>query len=356
MKKGSRRWLWLGFGAIVIGLVFYHLSGSPEWRDFNWARVWSSIIDARKGPLVLVVLVVYLTFLIRAIRWEFFLNPIKKASLWVLIEGQFLGFSSIYLVGRPGEFVRPAFIAKKVNVPMSAMMAVWLLERIFDSVFLVLLFAAALYFEPVGPSTARGVSMLAAMHRGGYVLFALTAVLVGLLVLFRLRTEALTRLALRLFSFLPARALAVFEHFLRSFAHGLGVIRNWTTLLGSVASTGILWFLNVSIFWLLFQSLRGGLEQLPWLAAALTLFCAAVGLAVQLPGVGGGYQVGTILALTEIFNVGPEPATGAGMLLWIMMLVPCLGVALLMLVHEGLTFRKLTAIVEEERSAVLEET
>ena len=197
--------------------------------------------------------------------------------------------------------------------------------------------------------------MLAAMHRGGYVLFALAGLLVGFLVLFRLRTEALTRLTLRLFKFLPARALAVFEHFLHSFAHGLGVIQNWTTLLGSVASTGILWFLNVSVFWLLFQSLRGGLETLPWLAAALTLFCAAMGLAVQIPGVGGGYQVGTILALTEIFNVGPEPATGAGMLIWIMMLVPCLAVALLILVHEGLTFRKLTALVEEERSTVLEE-
>jgi uncharacterized protein (TIRG00374 family) len=354
MKKSLRRWLWLGFGAIVIGLVFYNLSRSPEWRNFNWDRFWSSIIDARKGLLVLVLLAVYATYLIRAIRWGFFLNPIKRASLWVLFEGQVLGFGSIYLIGRPGEFVRPAFIAKKENVPMSAMVAVWLLERIFDSVFLVLLFAAALYFEPVGPSSARGISILAAMHRGGYVMFVLTGLLVVLLVLFRLRTEKLSGLALSLFSFLPPRPMAAFEHFLHSFADGLGVIRNWTALLGSVASTVILWFLNATIFWLLFQSLRGGLESLPWLAAALTLFCAALGLAVQFPGVGGGYQVGTILALTEIFNVGAEAATGAGILIWIMMSFPCLALGLLMLVREGLTFRKLAALAEEERGTVVE--
>ena len=51
--------------------------------------------------------------------------------------------------------------------------------------------------------------------------------------------------------------------------------------------------------------------HLPWLAAGLTLFCAALGLMVQLPGVGGGYQVGIILSLTEIFNIKVEPATGS---------------------------------------------
>jgi glycosyltransferase 2 family protein len=352
MAKNHRRWLWLGLGIVVIGLVFHNLSRSPEWRDFRWDKLWSSIVDARKEYLALVVPAVYATYLIRAIRWKCFLNPIKKASLWVLFEGQVLGFSSIYLIGRPGEFVRPAFIAKKEKVPMSAMVAVWVLERVFDSVFLIALFAAALYFEPVGPTSARGISNLARLHRGGYVMFVLTGLMVGTLVLFWLRTAALTDWTLRLFRFLPAQAATAFAHFLHSFAESLGVIRDWTALLESLVTTGLLWFLNVTIFWLVFQSLRGGLERLPWLAAVLTLFGAALGLAVQLPGVGGGYQVATILALTEIFDVRAEAATGAGLLIWIMMSFPCLALGLVLLVREGLTFRKLAAIAEEERAVV----
>jgi len=350
MKKDLRRWVWLGVGALVIGLIFYNLSQSPEWRDFRWDRFWSSIVGARPGLLLVALVTVYVTYLVRAYRWRFFLDPIKRASLWVLFAGQVLGFSSIYLIGRPGEFVRPAYIAKKENVPMSAMVAVWLLERVFDTVFLVLLFAAALYFEPVDPATAQGVSVLAMMHDGGYVMFALTGLMVAALVLFRLRTEKLTAWALRTLHFLPAPALKHFEHFLRSFADGLGVIRNWTELLGSVAATVVLWVLNTTVFWLVFKSLRGGLERLPWLAAGLTLFCAALGLVVQFPGIGGGYQVGAILALSEIFNVGVERATGAGILVWIMMSVPCLLLGLLLLVREGLTFKKLEAIAEEERA------
>ena len=65
--------------------------------------------------------------------------------------------------------------------------------------------------------------------------------------------------------------------------------------------------------------------------------------------------MGVILALTEIFNVSVELATGAAILVWIMISVPCLLLGLILLVHEGLTFKKLAAIAEEERVAGLEE-
>ena len=133
--------------AIIIALIFYNLSRSPEWANFRWARLWALITGAKPGLLLLALVGVFGTYFVRALRWRFFLSPIKKASLWVLLKGQILGFSSIYLIGRPGEFVRPAYIAKKENVSMSAMLAVWLLERIFDTVFLLLLFAAALNFR-----------------------------------------------------------------------------------------------------------------------------------------------------------------------------------------------------------------
>ena len=100
------------------------------------------------------------------------------------------------------------------------------------------------------------------------------------------------------------------------------MIRDWKGLAGSVVTTAVLWVINTTIFWLVFKSVRHHMGHLPWLAAGLTLFCAALGLIVQFPGVGGGYQVGIILALTEIFNVKVEPATGASILVWIIMLFP----------------------------------
>ncbi len=350
MRKAWRRWLWLLVGAVVIVLIFYNLRRSPDWQKFSWQELWHTITSARLSLLGVALVSVYATYFMRAYRWKFFLDPIKKASLRVLFAGQVLGFSSIYLVGRPGEFVRPAYIAKKENVAMSAMMGVWMLERVFDSVFLLFLFAAAVYFEPIGPASAHRDLVLDWLHKGGYVMFAIAGGLVAGLVLFRLRTRQLTGWALGILRFLPARALRQIEHFLHSFAEALGVIRSWSVLTGSVITTVVLWVMNATVFWLVFKSLGGELARLPWLAAGLTLFCAALGLVVQFPGIGGGYQVGVILALSEIFNVASARATGAGILIWIVMSVPCLALGLVLLVGEGLTFRKLEEIAKEEEA------
>jgi len=349
MGKEHRRWWWLGIGAIVLALIIYNLSRSPEWANFRWTRLWALISGARPGLILLTLIAVFGSFFFRALRWGLFLSPIKKASLWVLFVGQILGFTSIYLIGRPGEFVRPAYIAKKENVSMSAMLAVWLLERIFDTVFLVLLFAAALDFQPLEPETARGSTILVALHRGGDAMLVFALLLVAGLLLFWLRSRQLTAWMLRAFRFLPATTLRKLGNFLRSFAEGLSVIRSWKDLLGSLALTAVVWVLNTSVFWLVFQSLGGGVAKLSWLASVVTLFCAALGLAVQIPGIGGGYQVGIILALNELFNEPAEAATGAAILVWIVMSVPCLVSGLALLVHEGLTFRKLEALAEEER-------
>ena len=349
MRKEHRRWWWLGIGTIIIALIFYNLSRSPEWGNFRWTRLWALLTGANPRLLLAVLIAVFATYLVRAWRWRFFLSPIKKASLWVLVAGQVLGFSSIYLIGRPGEFVRPAYIAKKESVSMSAMLAVWLLERIFDTVFVVLLFAAALDFESVVPETARGTKVLATLHHGGDVTLVFALFLVVALLLFWLRSRQFTASMLRLFRFLPATALRQLERFLQSFAEGLSVIRSWKDLLGSLALTAVVWALNTSVFWLVFQSLGGEVAALPWPASAVTLFCAALGLAVQIPGVGGGYQVSIILALNELYNQPAEAATSAAIIVWLVMSIPCLLAGLALVVHEGLTFTKLEALAEEQR-------
>ncbi len=354
MTRSSRRWLWLGASGIILLLVFYNLARSPEWRRFRWDQFWSTVAHAHLRPLFLALIGGLGTYVIRAYRWKYFLRPIKRASLWVLFAGQIFGFSAIYLIGRAGEFVRPAYIARKENVPFSVMAAIWLLERIFDSAFLILFFAVALSMARIRPTPGRGEWLLIQMHHAGRILLAVTAVAVVGLVIFRLRAEQLTARLISSLRFLPDRAQHHIEHFVRSFADGLEVIHNWRDFLASVAITLLLWGVNTTVFWLVFGSLGEGLKQLSWMAAALVMICAALGLVIQFPGIGGGYQVGTILALTQIFSVRPEIATGAGIMVWILTSMPCVALGLILLVHEGMSFKKLDEIAEQERAATVE--
>lgn len=346
-KKALRRWIWLGVSTAVLALIFFNLRHNPEWRHFDWGRLWASLVSAKPGLLLAALAGVYVTYLIRALRWRYLMHPIKKGSLWVLLVGQLLGFSSIYLVGRPGEFVRPAYIARKESLPITSMVAVWLMERICDTICLVVLFSVVLYFAPVEMSAA-GKNVLSVMHKAGDAMLVVTIILVAGLVFYRLKTQAVMDWALRSARFLPHSFQKHIEHFLHSFAEGLQVVRSLPDFAGSVVLSIVLWYTNATVFWLTLRSLGGSLGDFVWLASALVLFCASLGLVVQFPGIGGGYQVGIILALTEIFGIGADVSTGAAILLWLMMSVPVLLVSLGLLVHEGLSFRRLEALTEEE--------
>jgi hypothetical protein len=354
MRSPRRHWIWLGATALLLGLIALNLSRSPEWRQFSGERFWSLILEARAGYLLAALGATLASYLMRAYRWQWFLGPLKKASLWVLFVGQILGFSSIYLVGRPGEFVRPAYIARKEGVPITSMVAVWLLERVYDTVMLVLLFAVALYVSPFDLAAGKAGKILAHLNEAGLVMFVATALIVIALVFFRLRADRTAAWTLRRFGFLSPRARHHLEHFVHSFADGLRVIQSWRDLLASIISTVLLWTVNGSVFFLVFRSLGGELDRLTWLGAAMAMFFAVLGLMIQFPGVGGGYQVGVILALTKLFSISVEAATGAAILTWIMISVPCLALGVALLIHEGLTFRKLKAIAEEERAVVEE--
>jgi glycosyltransferase 2 family protein len=356
MNKGARKWVWAGVSAVVLVLIAFLLSRGGEWRHFRWDRLWATLLDASPAYLLAAVLTTYSSYLVRAYRWGFFLEPIKKASMRVLFTGQIVGFAAIYLLGRPGEIVRPGYIANRTGVSYTSMAAVWLLERVFDTIFVALLFSASLFLVPLS-STPNGSGPvqspqagLSNAHLGSFLVLLGTALFVAFLVWFRIRADRGHLRTPRVLRFLSPHRQQQFEHFLRSFADGLGVIRNFKDLWASVASTAVLWVINVTFFWLVFRSVGGDVGQLSWMASAMILFFGVLGLLIQIPGIGGGVQLALINVMTAFMGIGLEDATGAAILLWIVLTVPCLALGLALLVHEGLTFKKLEKIAEEERA------
>lgn len=352
MSKNLRRGLGLGICAAVLALAFYNISRGDEWRHFDWGKVWHSVRAAQPVYLLAAVAATYLTYYLRAYRWRFFLDPIKKASLWNLFVGQILGFSAVYVIGRWGEFVRPAYIARKENVTFASQMAIWFLERIYDMLFVILLFAVALAFGPLQPGTAHARHILRATRWVGLVIVVVAFLIVGLLVIFRLRAEELTSGTPKFFRFLSPRGQEWLNRFLQSFAEGLEVIGNWRDFVSSVSSTALLWIANTSVFWLVMRSMGGDVEHLSWFAAALVLVFSVLGMLAPLPGIGGGFQVLSIYVLTGFFQVGPERATAASIMLWLMISVPCVLLGLGLLVYEGLSFKKLGTLAEKEHATL----
>src|SRR5215469_14210871 len=138
----------------VLGLLVYFQV--QHWRSFDWARFGSA---SRVDPwhVAAAIALIYVTYVMRALRWKIFLEPVAKTRTASLIPPTFIGFTGLALLGRPGEFIRPYLIARKEGLSFSSQFGVWTVERIFDvGAFTVLMtidvfFSSAMRANPYLP-------------------------------------------------------------------------------------------------------------------------------------------------------------------------------------------------------------
>jgi hypothetical protein len=73
------------------------------------------------------------------------------------------------------------------------------------------------------------------------------------------------------------------------------------------------------------------------------------GSAVQLPGIGGGMQVATVLVATELFGLGIESATALALLIWVLTWLTVVPFGLGIAFAQGLKWGTLRHAQEEAR-------
>src|SRR5579863_9643718 len=92
--------------AVIVGFLLYR-SYSLSGLGFDWSLFVSSLWHVQPGWLMASIAATLLTYVARAGRLQVLLNPLKAIRLESLVSINVLGFSAIYLLGRPGELVRP---------------------------------------------------------------------------------------------------------------------------------------------------------------------------------------------------------------------------------------------------------
>jgi len=143
-------------------------------RNLNWGEVSEAIRRADWRLIAAAVVVVWLTYMIRAFRWKALLAPLAPdASLREIFAATTVGFSAVFLVGRTGEVVRPAFLPlRDPKVRPGAAFVTIAVERIYDTVAVVVLFAANLLIFQA-PKVAA--TTLARVREAGLLLLVLRA-------------------------------------------------------------------------------------------------------------------------------------------------------------------------------------
>jgi uncharacterized protein (TIRG00374 family) len=310
-----------------------------RWRTsgFAWDEFAAALRHVSWGWLICSQLLIFVTYFGRALRWEVMLRPLRKdASLWGIFTSTVIGFTSVVLFGRAGEAVRPYLIAKKENVTFSSQIAAWIVERMLDLLMILLIFGIAL--TQVSHSAIQpGPKIRVILEAGGYTAgFTGIASLALLMALRQMRAAGL----LSFLSFLPERMLAKIRKVLGSFEAGMQSMRGARSMVLLVVYTVIEWVVIAAGFACLFRAFPVT-RNLGVTDVVILLGFVAFGSALQIPGVGGGMQIATVLVLTELFGVNFAAASGIALVLWIISFVAIVPVGLVLAFHEGIKWRSL---------------
>jgi uncharacterized protein (TIRG00374 family) len=350
--------------AIIYGLVLAVLAALVylqfrEWRTFDWAKFMENTRQVTWRHVFHGVVLVYISYFLRALRWKIFLRPVRKdASTLALVSPTLVGFTALAVLGRPGELIRPYLIARRVNLTFSSQLAVWAVERIFDLAAFTVIIVAAIFL----PSKLRAFAMERPvyyhwLHVAGYLLSGLVLALLGGALLINFKGPAIADWIEQRFSHLAKNLGHRIAQRVREFAGGLNTIHGAFSLLQISIVSIVMWWLIALSYKEVAHAYGAPMHDMSVTRCLLLMGSSMVGSMLQLPGVGGGSQLATIEALDKVFHIPRELAVSCGILLWLVTFVAVVPVGLALAHHERLSLRKVAKESEQaEASAVISES
>ncbi len=304
----------LGLTAVLLYFFF---------RGLDARELKAHILSASPGWLAASLVLGLTTFVLRAIRWTWFLRPLARVPIFPAFRATAIGFAANNLPGKVGEVLRPAILARSEKLPFSPLLASVALERVFDGASVIFYLLLALWLEPSRRASLGLIGILPAA-----VLVAL--VLVTLFAVFR--RAATERFFEKIWRRLPARIQPRVEAFAVTFIDGLASLKSPGLLAAITAGSLGMWLvINLQIY----SVLRAFRLDLPLSASYIVTAAAVLGLAVPTPGGLGSYQAAVAETLKKVFAVGEYAAKGVAIVAWLTSFVLITGIGVALLLFSG---------------------
>jgi len=325
--------------AVLVGLGYLQFR---TWRSFNWQVFFEQTRQANPLHIVVAILIIYLTYFLRAMRWQVMLRPVKQVSWMRLLSAQFIGFTGLALLGRPGEFIRPYLIARKEGLSVSSQLAVWTVERIFDMSCFAVLVALDLIFAP----SLRDLPYFMQFRKAGFILiaFIVTLALIAFFI-WRNGIEIADWIERTLSGFSTRIARSIAEK-VRAFGAGLHTIQDLRSFFELLVLSFALWLAIAFAYVQVTNAYPEPLKHMQLSHILLLMGFSIAGSAAQLPVVGGGSQLMTIIALANVFSVPQELSISCGVLLWLVTFVASTPIGLILARYEHVSLTKLSEEAE----------
>ena len=355
----SRRRLWLdpkffiglAVSAIFLFIAFYDISLSPLGAQpkIDFGKMWFSITHANPVYVTAVMLQVLFMLFVRGHRWSLFLKPIQRVSWIKLGWSTCIGFAvNNLLPARLGEVARSISVSRKTKIGFGAVFGTVVVERIYDTLSLLVLFVLSLYvWEFSGPMAKLAVAVkqefgvnisqrLIAIN-----LSVLVGVILATVVMLKWQTELTLRVAAFFLRVLPERWRVKVLAGLRNFIGGLTQTTNPLEVIWILFISAALWIISALSVW--FGLVACGLD-VGATDAIFVLMSMAIAVSIPAsPGYVGPYHFLGATAITLTVGATWDQAMGAAIVIHLANYLPQTVSGLFALAREGLSFQEIEA-------------
>jgi len=307
--KSRKAIVWLALLLLLALIVYTH----RDRIHFDWVAFFQQLRHISWAHIVAGIALIYSTYVLRAFRWSVFLRATKRVSPFTILGPQFIGFTAVSLFGRLADLVRPALIAKRVQLPISTQIAVYTIERMFDLGAAAIIFSSALLFIP------RDLPHHDIFLHTGEISLAGTAFLALFAVTIRVAGGAVASAVHRILHPLSAPIADSTADKIRGFRDGLNAISSAQDFLITTAISLAMWGL---IGFAYVQTLHAfvstpALATISFSSTMLLMGASIGGSLLQLPIIGWFTQIAvTAAAMNQFYGAPIEAATACGALLF----------------------------------------
>lgn len=310
-------------------------------RSVDLQELGRQLAVTRWGWVVPAVVVAPVGLWARAIRWRYLFPPGSQPP--GLVAANMIGYmANNVLPLRAGELVRVYVAARRLTGPGGSFGAnAWLagatvvVERVLDSLTLILILAILVFFIPVPPALQYAAAFVLAVD-------ALAAAVLTSLAVAPDRSRRFVARVSQRWPRVEAPAARVIDMVLR----GLEGIRTRAHLVPLAVWTVLVWVLPALGAWTLLHAVH---LELPWLAGWTVLTFVGFGVSIpSAPGYVGVWHAASVLALS-MFGVSQATALGYALLYHASQFVPITLIGWVFLVREHVTLGEATRARPVER-------
>ncbi len=228
--KSVKFWL----GLVISGVLIYF-----AFRGIEWTKLKAALIGMNYWWLVACVPIFFLQYVIRALRWDYLLRPIKKVPYSSLIASTVIGFTgNLLLPARLGEIIRAVDLGRREDISKTSVLATLVLERVLDGLAIIPLFigsALVLGMFEAQTEVLKWARTGLFVFSGAYL--AIIVIIIGLVI----RPQTSLSLTRKCTGFLPGRVSEIICGLMENVVEGLMLVRSPRLLLAAAGYTIVLW-------------------------------------------------------------------------------------------------------------------